>query len=74
MKTRILTFVLIATLTATCLAAGGPMTVKAVNKLSFSRPSQTIELSSKDLAPLGEKDLANPRQGRDWQRSALSGS
>ena len=57
MKTRILMFVLIATMTASCLAAGGPMTVKAVNKLSFSRPSQTIELSAKDLAPLGEKDL-----------------
>ena len=57
MKTRILMFVLIATMTASCLAAGGPMTVKAVNKLSFSRPGQTIELSAKDLAPLGEKDL-----------------
>jgi hypothetical protein len=57
MKTKILTFVLIATLSASCLAAGGPMNVKAVNKLSFSRPSQTIELSAKDLAPLGEKDL-----------------
>ncbi|MGA2797754.1 MAG: DUF4861 family protein [Thermoguttaceae bacterium] len=57
MKTKILTFVLIAALTATCLAAGGPMTVTAVNKLSLSRPSQTIELTAKDLAPLGEKDL-----------------
>ena len=57
MKTRILTLVLFAAMSASCLAAGGPMTVKAVNKLSFSRPSQTIELSAKDLAPLGEKDL-----------------
>ena len=58
MKTRILAFLLIAALAATCLAAGGPMTVKAVNKLPFSRPSQTIELTAKDLAPLGEKDLS----------------
>jgi hypothetical protein len=58
MKTRITTFVLIATLTATCLAAGDPMTVKAVNKLSLARPNQTIELTAKELAPLGEKDLS----------------
>jgi hypothetical protein len=57
MKTRILTLVLIATLSASCLAASGPLSVKAVNKLTFSRFSQTIELSAKDLAPLGEKDL-----------------
>lgn len=31
--------------------------LKAVNKLSLARPSQTIEFSAKDLAPLGEKDL-----------------
>jgi hypothetical protein len=58
MKTSILTLVLITTLSASCLAAGGPITVKAVNKLPFARPSQTVELSAKDLAPLGEKDLA----------------
>jgi hypothetical protein len=40
------------------LAVSGPVTVKAVNKLSFARPSQTIELSAKDLAPLGERDMA----------------
>ena len=33
------------------------VTVKAVNKLSIARPSQTIEIMAKDLAPLGEKDL-----------------
>jgi len=33
-------------------------TVTAVNKLQIARPSQTIELSAKDLAVLGEKDLA----------------
>ncbi|HUI05606.1 MAG TPA: DUF4861 family protein [Verrucomicrobiae bacterium] len=37
-----------------CLAAGNQLTVKAVNTLSFARPSQTIELSAKDLAPLGD--------------------
>ena len=57
MKTRSMVLVLLATLSASCLAAGSPLTVKAVNKLSFARPSQTIELAAKDLAPLGEKDL-----------------
>jgi hypothetical protein len=33
------------------------LTVKATNKLSLARPSETIELLAKDLAPLGEKDL-----------------
>src|SRR4030095_13678768 len=33
------------------------VTVKAINKLSIARPSQTIEIMAKDLAPLGEKDL-----------------
>jgi len=33
------------------------LTVKAVNKLDLARPSQTIELMAKDLAPIGEKDL-----------------
>jgi hypothetical protein len=32
-------------------------TVRAVNKLQIARPGQTIELSAKDLAILGEKDL-----------------
>jgi hypothetical protein len=34
------------------------ITVKAVNRLPIERKSQTIELSIKDLVPLGEKDLA----------------
>jgi hypothetical protein len=33
-------------------------TVTAVNKLQIARPGQTIELSAKDLAALGQKDLA----------------
>ncbi len=38
-------------------AQGSRVTVKAVNKLNLARPSQTIEISASDLAPLGEKDL-----------------
>jgi hypothetical protein len=34
------------------------LSVKAVNKLQIERKSQTIELSIKDLMPIGEKDLA----------------
>src|SRR5689334_14241715 len=33
------------------------LTVKAVNALALARPVETIELSAKDLAALGEKDL-----------------
>jgi hypothetical protein len=58
MNTRIPAIVLVAALSASCVAAAGSMTVTAVNKLSFARPGQTLELSGKDLAPLGEKDLA----------------
>ena len=48
---------IVATLVALpslCWAAGNALTVKAVNTLSFARPNQTIELSAKDLAPLGD--------------------
>jgi hypothetical protein len=45
------------TFPALCRADGAQLTVKAVNKLSLARPSQTIELSAKELAPLGA-DLA----------------
>jgi len=34
------------------------LAVRAVNKLPIARPSETIELSSKDLSALGAKDLA----------------
>ncbi|HKG96919.1 MAG TPA: DUF4861 family protein, partial [Pyrinomonadaceae bacterium] len=33
------------------------LTVTAVNKLKIPRPHETIELTTQDLAPLGEKDL-----------------
>ncbi len=47
---------LILTLPLVCFAQN-QLTVKAVNKLPIARLSQTIELTVKDLAPLGEKDL-----------------
>jgi hypothetical protein len=39
--------------------AGSPttLTVKASNTLALARPVETLELTAKDLAPLGEKDL-----------------
>jgi hypothetical protein len=55
---RILTIALLAALPTLCSARPNQLTVKAVNKLLIARPNQTIELSSKELAPLGEKDLA----------------
>src|SRR5262249_49117879 len=33
------------------------ITVQAVNKLDLARPGQTIELTEKDLAPIGESNL-----------------
>ncbi|MDE3098223.1 MAG: DUF4861 family protein [Verrucomicrobiota bacterium] len=42
-------------LPALCPAAS--LTVTAVNPLAFARPSQTIELTRQQLAPLDEKDL-----------------
>src|SRR5256712_11210727 len=38
-------------------AAQSQLTVKAINKLPIARTSQTLELTAKGLAPLGEKDL-----------------
>ncbi len=56
-KLRILCLpALILTLPLVCFAQS-QLTVKAVNKLPIARLSQTIELTVKDLAPLGEKDL-----------------
>jgi hypothetical protein len=39
-------------------SAANQLTVRAVNKLDLARSSQTLELSAKDLDPLGEKELA----------------
>ncbi len=50
---------LLVALPPLCLAApAGSLTIKAVNKLPFARAGETIELSAKDLAPLGESDLS----------------
>ncbi len=54
---RVFAAALLSALPVFCLAAGSQLTVKAVNRLQIERPSQTIELSSMQLAPLGEKDL-----------------
>jgi hypothetical protein len=56
MKIKLLHALLVISLPAACPAAGR-LTVKAVNKLPIARPSQTIEISGKDLAPLGAKNL-----------------
>jgi hypothetical protein len=54
---RLLVFTSLAALPVSGLAAN-QLTVKAVNKLDLARPSQTLELSAKDLEPIGEKELA----------------
>ena len=54
--TRILTFSLLAAFPVASHAAS-QLTVKAVNKLQIARASQTIELTTKDLAPLGASNL-----------------
>jgi len=40
-----------------CQAAARQLTVTTTNSLDFARPSETIELSAQDLAPLGQTDL-----------------
>ena len=50
---KLLAFTALVLVPTLCPAAPSSLTVKAVNKLPFARPSQTIELSAKDLASLG---------------------
>src|SRR6266446_612252 len=57
MKTKILSLIALIFALPTFCFADGQLTVKAANKLPIARASQTIELTGKDLAPLGEKDL-----------------
>jgi hypothetical protein len=57
MRTKLLSAVAVALALPTLSFAAGQLAVKAVNKLPIARPNQTIELTAKDLAPLGEKDL-----------------
>lgn len=48
----------ITSLPALCPGAGNQLAIKAVNQLQLTRSNVTIELSAKDLAPLGEKNLS----------------
>lgn len=48
---------LILALAGICTAQQTQLTVTAVNKLNIARQSETLELSTAALAPLGEKDL-----------------
>jgi hypothetical protein len=48
---------LILALAGTCTAQQTQLTVTAVNKLNIARQSETLELTTAALAPLGEKDL-----------------
>jgi len=53
-KTRFIPLALLFALPVGCFAAaGGTLTIKATNKLPIARSSETIELSAKDLAPVG---------------------
>jgi hypothetical protein len=52
-KSKLLPAVLLVALPGLCFAAD-QLTVKTVNQLPLPRASQTIELSGKDLAPLGD--------------------
>jgi Domain of unknown function (DUF4861) len=57
MITKILSGLALAVALPTLSFADGQLTVRTVNRLPLARPSQTIELTDKALAPLGEKDL-----------------
>src|SRR5258705_6705111 len=60
MKTKNILSLFALTLALPAFSCAGThlqVTIKAVNKLSIARPRQTIEVSAKDLASLGEKDL-----------------
>jgi hypothetical protein len=48
---------LILALAGICTAQQTQLTVTAVNKLNIARQSETLELTTAALAPLGEKDL-----------------
>jgi len=56
MNNRIVTIALLSSIPSLCFG-GSALTVKTVNSLQLAR-RETIELSAKDLAPLGESDLA----------------
>lgn len=49
--------ILVAAATAPALSEAATLTIIAANKLPIARASQTIELTAKQLEPLGAKDL-----------------
>src|SRR6266478_9131091 len=57
MTTKILLLIALTFALPTLCFASGQLTVKAANQPPITRANQTIELTGKDLAPLGEKDL-----------------
>ena len=57
MKTKSLLLVILTISFSTWCFGQSQLTVTTVNKLSIARANQTIEITAKDLAPLGEKDL-----------------
>jgi len=57
MKTILPLSLVIAGVALPVFAPAAQLTVTAVNKLNFARASQTIELTAKQLEPLGAKEL-----------------
>src|SRR5262245_57595258 len=57
MKTNHCLLIFATTLVLPVLSPAAQLTVTAINKLSLARPSQTLELTAEQLAPLGVKDL-----------------
>ena len=61
MKTNYRLLTLSSLILLPALAEAAPLTVTAVNKLNLARASQTVELTTEQLAPLGVKDLNSVR-------------
>jgi len=57
MKTNPLSLLAVSLVTLPFFSPAAQLTVTAVNKLNLARASQTIELTAKQLDPLGAKDL-----------------
>ena len=50
-------FVVVSVVGAPALSRGADLIVTAVNKLNLARANQTIELTARQLEPLGAKEL-----------------
>ena len=57
MKKKILLLVILTIFLSSWCLGQSQLTVTTVNKLPIARANQTIEITAKDLVPLGEKDL-----------------